>query len=98
MGNVPGIPLGNVPRTAVRGTYVDAARVFRTYQTRVRQKAMLIKKLPRKILDFLAEQTDPKVLAYFTERRLRPLTMLKTDEEKMERFRGMVGNNFRLSI
>ena len=75
---------------SVKGTYVEAGKVFGVYPERIRQKVMLVKRLPKEILDFLAQQTDPKILAYFTERRLRPLTRLKTDEEKMERFRGMV--------
>ena len=50
----------------------------------------LVTKLPGEIIDFLVSKNDPVYLGYFTERRLRPLTLMESDEEKMERFKGMV--------
>lgn len=50
----------------------------------------LVTILPKEIIDFLADKSDPQYLSYFTERKLRPLTLLESDEEKVEQFRGMV--------
>ena len=46
--------------------------------------------LPAEIRDFLAGANDHAVLQHFTERRLRPLTIMPSDEEKIERFREML--------
>ena len=43
-------------------------------------------KLPPRIKDFLAGTEDPAVLRFFTERRLRPLTMIPDGEAQMAQF------------
>ena len=52
----------------------------------VYQMTALVTKLPSEIRDFLAGAKDPAVLQYFTERRLRPLTIMPSDEDKIARF------------
>jgi len=49
----------------------------------------LVKKLPQEIIDYFTGKVEPANLNYFTERRLSPLTLLKSDEAKIERFREM---------
>jgi len=36
--------------------------------------------------DFLVANKDPFIRAHFSERRLRPLTLLDSDEEKIKQF------------
>lgn len=50
----------------------------------------LIKKLPNEIIEYFTDKNHPANLEYFTERRLRPLTLLKTDKAKTEGFREML--------
>jgi hypothetical protein len=49
----------------------------------------LHKRLPAPITDYLMNNDEPEVLKYFTERRLRPLTLLATDDEKLRKFEEM---------
>lgn len=66
--------------------YRDVAAKFGVTKPRVSQMIALVKKLPQEILDhFLAENVDAK-LKNITERRLRPLTLLESDEDKIKRF------------
>jgi hypothetical protein len=53
---------------------------------RVYQLTSLVTKLPPRIKDFLAGTKDPDLLRFFTERRLRPLTMLSDSEAQMAQF------------
>jgi hypothetical protein len=46
----------------------------------------LVTKLPPRIKDFLAGTEDPVLLRFFTERRLRPLTMIPDGEAQMAQF------------
>jgi hypothetical protein len=71
-------------------TYAQAAEIIGVSRERVYQMTALVTKLPAEIKDILAGAKDPAVLQYFTERRLRPLTIMPTDEDKMERFREML--------
>ena len=50
------------------------------------QLTALVTKLPPRIKDFLASNEDPAVLRFFTERRLRPLTMIPDGEAQMAQF------------
>lgn len=43
-------------------------------------------RLPDPITDYLMNTGEPEVLKYFTERRLRPLTLLSSDDEKLRKF------------
>jgi len=67
-------------------TYAQAAEVLGVSRERVYQLASLVTKLPPQIRDFLAGTEDPAVLRFFTERRLRPLTMITDGEEQMGQF------------
>ncbi|MFA7463023.1 MAG: hypothetical protein WCY59_07770 [Anaerovoracaceae bacterium] len=71
-------------------TYAQAAEILGVSRERVYQMTALVTKLPAEIRDFLAGANDHAVLQHFTERRLRPLTIMPTDEEKIERFREML--------
>ena len=50
----------------------------------------LCKRLPPEITDFLMDTHEPEILKYFTERRLRPLTLLASDEDKITKFDDMM--------
>jgi hypothetical protein len=56
----------------------------------VYQLVALVTKLPDQVKDILTSNEDSVIGRYFTERRLRPLTRLDTDEEKQARFQSMV--------
>ncbi len=66
-------------------TYDDLGDKFQISKARVCQIIALVKKLPGEIMNYLltADDTD---MAYFTERKLRELTTLETDIEKINRF------------
>ena len=57
--------------------YDDIAGMSGVSKARVSQMIALIKRLPDEIVD------------YFPERRLRPLTLMATDGEKINRFNEM---------
>jgi len=67
-------------------TYAQAAEVLGVSRERVYQLTSLVTKLPPQIKDFLAGTEDPAVLRFFTERRLRPLTMIPDGEAQMAQF------------
>ena len=48
--------------------------------------------MPHQITDGdLMKMADPEIVKYFTERRLRPLTMMAWDDEKINGFNAMKG-------
>jgi len=51
----------------------------------------LCKRLPPEITEYLINAYEPEILKHFTERRLRPLTMLESDEDKTKKFDEMKG-------
>jgi hypothetical protein len=67
-------------------TYAQAAEIIGVSRERVYQLTSLVTKLPPRIKDFLAGTEDPVLLRFFTERRLRPLTMLSDAEVQMAQF------------
>ena len=67
-------------------TYDDLSEMSGVSKTRVCQMVALCNKLPAPITDYLMNTDEPEVLKYFTERRLRPLTLLATDEDKILKF------------
>jgi transposase len=67
-------------------TYAQAAEILAVSRERVCQVTSLVTKLPPEIKDFLAGTKDPDILRFFTERRLRPLTMLSDPEAQMAQF------------
>lgn len=46
--------------------------------------------IPTEITEFLMNTKEPEVLKYFSERGLRPLTQLASDEDKITKFYGMM--------
>ena len=67
-------------------TYEDLANQLGITKARVCQMIALYKRLPARITDFLMNTNEPEILEHFTERRLRPLTLLLSDEEKIRKF------------
>ena len=71
-------------------TYAEVAKILGVSPPRVHQLISLQTSLPSEITDFIAQTTDPTVLRHFTERRLRPLTKLPSDEDKLRTFEDML--------
>lgn len=72
-------------------SYAKAAQILGVSRIRVYQMVSLVTKLPREITDYVLQQPDDQCAQrHFTERRLRPLTVLKSDEEKVVQFGIMV--------
>ncbi|CAB1059865.1 hypothetical protein D1BOALGB6SA_4630 [Olavius sp. associated proteobacterium Delta 1] len=57
----------------------------------------LCKRLPPEITEYLINTDEPEILKHFTERKLRPLTLVASDEDKIKKFDEMreVLNSFR---
>ncbi|MGA1867730.1 MAG: hypothetical protein ACMUJM_04195 [bacterium] len=68
-------------------TYGDIAEEFNISKARVSQMIALVTRLPKEITGFIVNNDGKET---FTERQLRPLTLLKSDKEKIERFWVMV--------
>ena len=49
----------------------------------------LCRKLPSEITDFFLNKDEPEILKNFTERKLRPLTLMATDDDKIRKFAEM---------
>jgi hypothetical protein len=71
--------------------YKDIAKKFKVSRARVSQMIALVRKLPKEILDYFYKENNSEELKYLTERKLRPLTLLKSDSEKIEQFKNMAG-------
>jgi hypothetical protein len=66
--------------------YRDVANKFRVSKARVSQMIALVKRLPQEILYYLTSADMSQDLSYFTERKLRPLTLMESDDKKIEKF------------
>ena len=73
-------------------TYAQAAEILGVSRERVYQLTALVTKLPPQIKDFLSGTEDPAVLRFFTERRLRPLTMISDGEVQIADFWSTISN------
>ena len=71
-------------------TYAEAASILGASRQRVYQLTSLVRKLPDEVTRFLLGTEDPTIQGYSTERRLRPLTMLGSDEEKVAGFAALL--------
>ena len=71
-------------------TYDDLAADAGITKARVCQMIALCKRLPTEITEFLMTTHEPEVLRYFSERRLRTLTRLASDEDKITKFNKMM--------
>jgi hypothetical protein len=78
-------------------TYDDLSLDAGITKARVCQMIALCKRLPPEITEYLINTDEPEILKYFTERKLRPLTLLESDEDKIKKFYEMreVLNSFR---
>ena len=70
-------------------TYQNVAEKFNISKARVSQMIALVKKLPQEIIDYLLNKEERLNLNYFTERKLRPLTLLASDDDKINKFNEM---------
>ncbi len=70
-------------------TYDDLSLDAGITKARVCQLIALHKRLPSEITDFLMNVDESKILKHFTERRLRPLTLLASDDDKIIKFMEM---------
>lgn len=68
-------------------TYKNVADEFNITKARVSQMIAIVKKLPQEITDYFMNNNESLGLSYFAERKLRPLTLMKSDEAKIEMFR-----------
>ncbi len=67
-------------------TYKNVADEFDITKARVSQMIAIVKKLPQEITNYFMSNNESLDLSYFTERKLRPLTLLKSDKTKIEMF------------
>jgi hypothetical protein len=70
------------------------AKVLGISRTRVYYMVSLVSKLPKKIVNYLANKNEPEYLKYFTERRLRRIVFIKDKKEQIKAFRDLK-NEFR---
>ena len=67
-------------------TYQDLADHYNISRARVCQMVSLIKKLPQEITDYFLDESNSKSFESITERRLRPITLLASDKDKIKKF------------
>ena len=67
-------------------TYDELSADIGITKARVCQMIALCKRLPSEITDFLVNTDKPEILKHFTERRLRPLTLLASDKNRIKKF------------
>ena len=49
----------------------------------------LFNRLSARITNYLMNTDEPEILKHFTEKRLRPLTLMETDDDKIRKFAEM---------
>ncbi len=78
-------------------TYDDLSLDGGITKARVCQMIALCKRLPPEITEYIINTDGTEILKHFTERKLRPLTLLASDEDKIKKFYEMreVLNSFR---
>jgi len=67
-------------------TYDDLSKIYGVCKARVCQMVALYNRLPSRITEYLMNIDEPEILKHFTERRLRPLTLLASDDDKIRKF------------
>ena len=92
---VPSIKLGqqilHFLKQDPKRTYADAAKKWGITKARISQLLSIFNKLPNEVLDVLLDGNE-MLLQHFNERRLRPLTRLGSDDEKIKTFNNMRKN------
>ena len=71
-------------------TYADLSTISGVSKARVCQMVALYNRLPARITDYLMNTDESEILKNFTERRLRPLTLLASEDEKLKKFDEMI--------
>jgi hypothetical protein len=71
-------------------THEDLSVISGVRKARVCQMVALYDRLPARITDYLMNTDEPEILKHFTERRLRPLTLLASEDEKLKKLDEMV--------
>lgn len=72
-------------------SYAKAAAILGVSRVRVFQLASLVTKLPKEITDYLVQNNDnTDIRRHFTERRLRPLVSLPTQDDQITQFKEML--------
>jgi len=79
-------------------TYQDLGTENGINKARVCQMIALTKKLPTEIINCLLHEDKPEILKYFTERKLRQLTLMFSDNEKIKIFHEMKKHSESLHI
>ena len=74
-------------------TYETIAKKHDVTRARICQMIALAKKLPNEISDLFIDSKNSDKLRHITERKLRPLTLMKSDDEKIAAFEKMILNN-----
>jgi len=72
-------------------TYAQAAELLGVSRQRVYQFVSLVTKLPAEVHDVLLSNEDRALARHFTERRLRPLARLDSNEDELAAFEAMLG-------
>ena len=70
--------------------YRDAARKFGVSKTIVSLHMAVVTRLPEPFIEWLESCKDQLVLAFFSERRLRPVTRTEGDSEKVAGLLGLI--------
>ena len=71
-------------------TYETIAKKLSVTRARVCQMIALAKRLPNEIIDVFSDEEHADKLSHITERKLRPITLLKTDGEKIKAFNKLI--------
>jgi hypothetical protein len=67
-------------------TYDELADMSGVSKARICQMVALHNRPPAPITDYLMNVDEPEILKHFTERKLRPLTLLASDDDKLRKF------------
>lgn len=71
-------------------TFSQVAEHFGVSRQRVCQYLGLVTRLPKDFIEWLSGIDSPRLLKYFTERRLRPLVVIKDKARQRETIRTMI--------
>ena len=63
--------------------------MFGIGKARVGHMVTLFNRLSARITNYLMNTDEPEILKHFTEKRLRPLTLMETDDDKIRKFAEM---------
>ena len=67
-------------------TYESIAKKFGVTRARICQMIALAKRLPDEIIGVISDGKHQDKLQHITERKLRPITLMNTDAEKIAAF------------